>query len=324
MILVAKNAFTLQWTLTDSSGAPINNANVIATMYQGRSAINPGAQPGIVTPPINASVLLYVAASNGVYQAAEPATLDPTPNADGTYPPFTLVVDATVASVSVYHREEPIQVVAAIQANDADLTTLDAVKAELKITSTIADAELQQYITSWSLAVLNKTGIKSFSQPVLMTETRDGNGNYQMFTRMQPIINVVSVSVSGVAVGQAGAWPSSGYYVSDDLRSIKLRNAQFPISYNYYPNYTTPAGGFQRGQGNVQLQYWAGYANVPDDLEIASRRMVAIYYGRKQTRDLASTGIAAGGTTASTRYRDWDAPPEICKVIDYYTRKAIV
>jgi len=222
-----------------------------------------------------------------------------------------------------YHNESAATVIP----ESIDLTTLDAVKSELNIPQSNhnADAELQGYITAWSAAVLNQTGIKSFVQPSLMTEIRDGNGNVQMFTRNRPIINVVSVTISGTAVAAAGAYPSAGYYVSDDLKSIKLRTpALSRISYNYYPNYGLPTQGFQRGQGNVQLVYWAGYVNVPLDLEIASRKMVAIYYGRKQTRDQASIGIAAGGTTASTRFRDWYAPPEVCMVIDYYSRTAII
>lgn len=319
LLFQAQQAFTLGWTVADPSGVPWINANVVVTLYQGRSRANPAGFPGVqVAPIVNVTLVQVNANSNpGLYQAFIPATLNPAPTTE----PFTLVIDANVnTNVAVYHFEDPSQVVPYA----IDLTTLAAVKDELNIQSTSADSELQQYITAWSMAVLNRTGIQSFSQPELMTETRDGNGNYQMFTRLRPIINVVSVSISGVAVAQAGVWPSAGYYVADDQRSIKLRNPQFPISYNYYPNYTTPAPGFQRGQGNVQLVYWAGYVNVPVDLEMASRRMVAIYYGRKKTRDQASQGIAAGGTTATTRFRDWDVPPEICKVVDYYSRLAII
>ena len=319
MIFTAKNAFTLQWTLKDSSGVSVNTAvNLSATLYSGRLLSDPDAVPGLPVVPINSVSLVYVPSSQGVYQGAVPATLDPTQQqlAAG----FVLVVDDPVLG---YHNEAAAIVIP----ESVDLTTLDAVKSELNITSNNADSELQQYITAWSTAVLNRTGIRSFSQPVLMTETRDGNGNDQMFTRMRPIVNVVSVTISAVAVQAAGDWPSPGYYVSDDQRSIKLRNPNFPISYNYYPNYpgyNQSAAGFQRGQGNVKLVYWAGYTNVPADLEIASRRMVAIYYGRKQTRDLQSQGVAAGGTTATTRFRDWDVPPEICKVVDFYSRTAII
>lgn len=319
MIFTAKNAFTLQWTLTDSSGVSVNTAvNLTATLYSGRLLSDPDDVPGLSVPPIQNVTLTYVPSSQGVYQAAIPGTLDPTQQqlAAG----FVLVIDEPVLG---YHNEAAATVIP----ESIDLTTLDAVKAELNIPQSNhnPDNELQGYITAWSAAVLNQTGIKSFAQPTLVTEIRDGNGNAQMFTRMRPIINVVSVSISGKAVAQAGAFPSAGYYISDDLKSIKLRTAQLSrISFNYYPNYGLPTQGFQRGQGNVQLVYWAGYVNVPLDLEIASRKMVAIYYGRKQTRDQASIGIAAGGTTATTRFRDWDVPPEICKVVDYYSRTAII
>lgn len=323
MLFQAREAFTLQWTVADFNGVPWTNANVVVTLYQGRSRVDPAGFPGTQVAPIVNVVLAEVNSqtSPGLYQASIPGTLNPAPTAD----PFTLVVDANVnANVAVYHYEDPSEVLPYA----VDLTTLNAVKNELGITLTdhSNDQELQQYITAWSMAVLNQTGIKSFTQPVQMTETRDGNGNSQIFTRLRPVINVSSVTINGVAVQAAGAWPGSGYYISDDQRSIKLRNVNLAPGQGSYPTYgrQQPAFGFVRGQGNVLLQYWAGYTNVPTDLEMASRKMVALYFGRKQTRDIASKGLAAGGTTASTRYRDWDAPPEVCKVVDYYSRTAII
>ncbi len=320
MLLQAQNAFNLQWTVAYPDGSPIVNANVFVTLYQGRSRAASASIPGVqVAPIVNLSMSQVSAnASPGLYQVAVPATLNPPPTTNN----FTLVFDGSVNAAAVYHYEDATEVVPYV----VDLTTLAAVKDELIIPQTnhAADQVLQQYITSWSMAVLNQTGIQSFTQPQLMTEIRDGNGNNQMFVRMRPIVNVVSVAINGTAVPATGAWPSSGYYISDDLKSIKLRFSATPVSYPYYPRQSSGALGFVQGQGNVQLVYWAGYSNVPYDLEIASRKMVALYYGRKTTRDIASVGIAAGGTTATTRYRDWDVPPEICKVIDYYSRTAII
>ena len=208
-----------------------------------------------------------------------------------------------------------------------DLTTLALVKDEANVQSSTQDSIIQGYITNWSQAVLNETGIASFSQVQQFTETRNGNGNYQMFTRNRPIVNVAAVTVSGVAIPAAGVWPSWGYFVSDDQRSIWIRQAGSPVGFSYAasPNNRIPSTpGFSRGVGNVVLTYNAGFAAVPNDLEIASRRMIAVYYKRKQTLDLSSEAEAAGGTTATTKYRDWKVPPEVACVVDFYRRLAVI
>jgi hypothetical protein len=325
MIFTAKNAFILQWTLVDSNGNPINNAVVLATLYVGRSRSDPDDIPGTAVNPINNVTLVYVAASNGVYQAAIPATLDPPASYSGQ--PYMIVVDASVSSVAVYHAEEP----ATVLPFPVDLTTLEAVKDELTIpqSNTTADSVLEQYITGFSQSVINETGIQSFNIPQLMNETRNGNGNYQMYVKMRPIVNVSAVIVNGVTIPAAGVWPSWGWFIADDAKSIWIRQAGSPVGVAYYPSGGSQtripsSPGFSRGVGNVQLSYYAGYTNVPYDLELAARRGIATYYRRMQTLDLASKGLASGGTTATTRYRDWKVPPEVECVIQHYRRLAII
>jgi hypothetical protein len=329
VILIAKNAFTLLWTLTDTATPPnpINNANVLVTMYQGRSAIDPDNIPGTPVAPLINVTLVYVPASSGVYQASQAATLDPIPLADGSYPSFTLVVDASVGGTPQYHHEEPIIVQTAVEANAVDLTTAAAVADEAMISNVTQKTLqiLQDYVTGFSKAVLAETGIQSFSQPIQMNETRNGNGNPQMFVAMPPIINVQAVIVSGTTIPLAGAWPSWGYFVSDDRKSIYIRQAGSPTSFNWYPRYQTPpTPGFSFGIGNVNLQYWGGYQNVPSDLEVAARKMCAIYYKRKQTQDLQSQGETTAGAAATTRYRDWKVPPELDCIFKFYRKSAFV
>lgn len=329
MIINAKNAFTLQWTLTDSSTPPnpINNANVFVTMYQGRSSIDPDNLPGVQVAPITNVQLFYVVNSAGIYQAAFPSTLDPVPNQDGTWPQFMAVVDGLISGTAVYHDEEPVFVRTGFAANAVDLTTPEDVANEIGIQNVTAATLtiLQGYVTSFSLAVLAETGIRSFSQPIQMNETRNGNGNPQMFVAQPPIINVQAVVVSGTAIPVAGAWPNWGYFVADDRKSIYIRQAASPTAFNWYPRYVVPpTPGFSRGIGNVSLQYWGGYINVPSDLEMAVRKMCAIYYGRKQTRDQASEAVTTAGAVATTRYRDWKVPPELDCIIKYYRKSAFV
>lgn len=208
----------------------------------------------------------------------------------------------------------------AIVPSPIDLTTLNDVKSwcGIGLENHTDDVEIQDVITSFSLSVLNQCGVKSFNQIDQYGETRDGNGNNQIFVRYRPVVNVVSVTVNGVAVPAAGPWPSYGYYVSDSRKSIMIRSGSASRSTVYSRGRNT-SSGFSRGQGNVQLIYNAGYLRVPADLEMAVRKGSALYHRRKQNLDLASKSIAAGGTTGTTRFRDWEVPPEICSVIDLYS-----
>jgi hypothetical protein len=63
---------------------------------------------------------------------------------------------------------------------------------------------------------------------------------------------------------------------------------------------------------------------APADLEYSVRCVVAINYKRKGWQDLATQGSSAGGTNATTTYRNWAWPPEHQKVFEFYTRTAII
>src|SRR5258708_32438029 len=95
--------FTLTWTLTDQQGNPINNANVIATLYAGRSIRNPQAVPGTAVAAINAITLTYVPGSAGQYSAAVSGTVNPPLDGTGN----VLVIDANIGGVQIFPTAEP-------------------------------------------------------------------------------------------------------------------------------------------------------------------------------------------------------------------------
>ena len=323
MIFYAKNAFTLQWTLVDQSNNPINNAVVTATLYAGRSIVNPDSFPGVAVSPISNVTLTYVLSSNGVYQAAIPATLDPPPDITG----FVLVIDGTVTAVPVYHYEELSTVVNAQgTTSSADLCTLGQVKSWLGMNPTAVskdDALLQLLISSFSTWVLHRTGRDSFNTVQTYTETQDGNGGARLFLRNSPITSVTSVNVGNYAIPQSTNVASNGWFIEDSKKSLALRYSR--------NNYSTqvPTGlypyQFMRGIGNIIVVYSAGYTAVPFDLQEAVMKAVGVNYHRKDWIDLASKTLSAGqGVSGSTVYHKWILPPEIIMVLDRYTRRALV
>jgi|SRR5271157_464083 len=213
-----------------------------------------------------------------------------------------------------------------------DITTLGAVKtrAEVDANNSKDDQEISDAISAFSLYVMNRTGISSFANVATVTETRDGNGNDQMYVRTPPIVNVVSLTICQTSIPLAGPWPAFGYYIADDQRSIKIRGTLQSSSYPWASRYRQSGlhrsnGGFARGQGNVLLVYNGGYAGVPFDLEYAVRSIVAINYKRKAWQDMKSRIVDGGNAgKATTIYRDWAWPPEYEKVIEFYARRAII
>lgn len=206
-----------------------------------------------------------------------------------------------------------------------DLTTLALVKdySEIDPDNTDGDALVQGLITSFSEWVLHKTGIASFTEVVRYVENRDGNGNNRMMLRNPPAVNVATivVTIDGVDVPYSATFGQPGFFVSDDGRSIVLRSpgqGYSPAQMNYVGRV------FNRGVGNVRLSYQGGFESVPTDLEMAVRRTVSIYLQRRDYKDQASKALAAGGTTGTTRFRDWELAPEDACVIDYYSRQSVI
>lgn len=103
MIIQYGNPFILNWTLTDSTGAPVDNATVTATLYGGRG--DPTTNPGIPVTELNDLDLVY-SGSGGIYSVQVPAIVSA---ALGTN--YVLVIDAAIGSTAIYHNEEPSSII---------------------------------------------------------------------------------------------------------------------------------------------------------------------------------------------------------------------
>lgn len=325
--------FVLTWTLTDTQGNPINNATVSATLYANRSLQQPDSTPGTAVPPIDDTALTYVAASNGMYSATIPATLDPTDEQTQ----YVLVVDGSISGTPVYHTEQIVAIQGA--SNNVDLTTLDQVKAWIPGltpgTPSADDALLQFLITSWSQDFLIRTGLgdqvgdydqSPFVQVCSFNETYDGKGGIRLFLKNRPIIGVSVLYINGIPIVQSTGPLAQGWVVDGTGKSISLRGSgnmnwsnEYGQSWQAGPYYALNAGlRFFKGVQNVNVQYTAGYASTPFDVVECANKVVAQNYRRRSWIDEASRSIAGGGGT--TRFRDWAIPPECASVIERYTR----
>jgi hypothetical protein len=220
-----------------------------------------------------------------------------------------------------------------------DLTSVTSAKAwmpGLSSTTTMDDDLIQSCITAWSTAFLLFTGQgdqnndnaqSPFTQVCQFNETYDGSGTYRLFLRNRPVQNVSSVTINGVAIAQSGAVGAAGYVIDGTGKSIALRQgitgwgSPGPTFYNYQSGpFSAMAPGlrFTLGIQNINVQYAAGYSQVPFDIQEAANIVVQQNYKRRSYQDEKSRSVAGGG--GSIVYGDWALDPRVREVIARYSR----
>jgi hypothetical protein len=333
MITIPVNTqWVLTWTITDSSGNPINSANVVATLYSGRSPMNPIATPGTPVPPIVDLPLTYVASSNGQYTSGGiPGTLDPDPQTN-----FTLVIDASISGQQLYHTEQPVYIETV--GSPLDLTTVDLAKGFISgKTPGVPDPDdslIQSCITSWGTEWLNRTGTgdqsgdfqqSPWNSVCTFTDVYDGAGGNRQFLRNRPIQSVISLTINGLQIAASTGYPAQGYLIDGTRKSISLLggllgwNNQLWASWQAGPYHKFRGGlRFWEGTQNVTVNYTAGYNITPADVTECASKVVSVNYKRKTYVDEESRAVGGGGGT--TRFRGWDIPLECQGIVDRYTR----
>ncbi|HEY1503366.1 MAG TPA: head-tail connector protein [Stellaceae bacterium] len=177
-----------------------------------------------------------------------------------------------------------------------DLTTLANVKAYLSppLVTTADDALLSRLVTAASQFIqswLNRT-IAAASY----TETRSGAGGTRLFLRNRPVTAVASVTVDGVAIAASSPAPMGDGYLFDD-------SSVFLIGHS-----------FTRAAQNVTVQYTAGYASTPPEIEQACIALVALRYKERDRIGQASKNV--GGETVS--FQQKDMPADVATILDQY------
>jgi hypothetical protein len=215
--------------------------------------------------------------------------------------------------------------------NEIDLTCLSAVKRWAEIKGDTDDADIQDCITAFSKAVMERVGRETLSVIKTFTDIYNGNNSVRLFLNNFPIVELISVYVNGVSLPISTDYFVTGVFIDQSLRrnSIAYRTATGGVNtFQNYPS-TLPGYGFTKGIGNVRVTYKAGYKEAepgfeytatPYDLELAVRKAVALQYKRRAWQDLRSKSISASGGSGTTTYRDWEIPPEIDRVLVNYTR----
>ena len=310
----------ITWTLTNqSTGLPVTGATLVATLYSNRNQANSTAIPGTISDPnlSNLSLPETNPGVSGIYTGIVPAAFNPVQAVSG----FLLVITASSGSTLLDTWTIPAVVIAAQNLNN--LVQLSDVKnwLNIELNNTDDDGLLQILITGFSQYVINRTGIKSFTQVNSYSEIYNGNGANRMFLKNYPIQTVSSVQVGAYNVLQSTGLLYPGWFIEQDQKSIAIRYAgggYFMVPYSTFPQ------KFTRGTGNVQVNYTAGYTSVPADLYECAMKVCAINMKRQSWLDIASRALSAGSGSGHVAYRSWSRPPEVEEVLRYYQRRALV
>ena len=176
-----------------------------------------------------------------------------------------------------------------------DLTTLANVKQWLGVTSSTDDAFLGRLISFASAFVQNYINrnilIASYS------EIYDGKGGYALMLPNYPITAVSSLTIDGVSIPAASSPLVSGY---------TFNSAR--ITLNGYR--------FNSGYDNVAINYTAGFATVPLDLEQAVIEIIGFKY-----REISRIGKTSENLAGqSTSFSQADIPPTAKTILQQFKR----
>lgn len=180
-----------------------------------------------------------------------------------------------------------------------DLTSLASAKQYLAISDSQADALVQQLITGAS-AFIQAMASRTFASTDY-TDTFDGRGKNKIPLKNYPVTAVSAVTVDGVSIPAATNVLASGFLF--DQYTLMLRH------YRFSP-----------GMQNIVVEYTAGLATTPADLDLATCELVALKYNERKRQGVTSQTIAG----QIIIYKQTDVPPSVQSVIDNYTRRVPV
>lgn len=222
-----------------------------------------------------------------------------------------------------------------LSASPLDTTTLQNVKDWLNIIQSdqTDDDLIQAMITAFGTYLLWRTGLGAqngnhvqspFNSVCVWDEFYDGLGGDAIITQNRPITNVTAVIVDQYSIPQSAGpaywgWVVDGAGISVRLRQGFIGPGALPWGTIASPfRALAPGLRFYKGVQNIELQYSAGFSVTPFDLELASKRTVALNYKRRDWtgRRTRSLGLNAGSET----YTEWVLDPQDEAVIYSYVR----
>lgn len=185
----------------------------------------------------------------------------------------------------------------------SQLCALQDVKTYMGKTDTNSDTALNALIANVSAAI--ETYCNRTFASTSYTETRNGGCGQKMYLANGPVTAVSSLSVNGQSVPPAPDAVSYGF-VFDSMMV-----------------YIRPGGGgggpqeFYKGIQNVTVQYTAGYASIPGDVNLACVLWVVYLFGKRERLDKRNETL---GSQQTQGYDLSDMPKPVKTALAAYVR----
>lgn len=177
----------------------------------------------------------------------------------------------------------------------ADLTTIERLRSYLGAEYVTRDDELlRQLISAASSFFIQEVG-----RDIALTEyvdTVDGGGGSTLNLRASPVVEVTSVTVNGEIIPERSTWDSEGWSLRGD--QVRLVGYQFSV-----------------GLDNVIVEYTAGWAEIPDDIQGAVCELAILKRNERDRIGVFSRSVPGQDTTS---YQVISIPVGIQRVIDHY------
>lgn len=183
-----------------------------------------------------------------------------------------------------------------------DLATLTQLKQDLNIANSNDDVQLQRIldeISGWFLNQINRGSLLNATY----NERRNGNGGDSIVPRYYPLTAVSSITINGTTIPASPDGVQSGFI-----------NDEWTI-------YLVGCYRFLRGRQNIVLNYTAGYATVPPEVERGVLDQ-CIFTFRRLPKLGTITQTLQGFTTAT--FSQKEMAPGLQSLIDSYKDRALV
>ncbi len=166
------------------------------------------------------------------------------------------------------------------------LASRSTVKAMLGIasTETFDDTKLDALIRAASVQVASECQRKF--DLVNHVELYDGDGTPSLMLRHTPVVAVNGVTIEGQSIPVEEISIGSGW-------------VRFEDTGDYNPRLRSSARVFPRGVRNIQVDYQAGYALIPADINLACQMQCAFLYTQMAKQGLVSEGNSNAGVTTA-------------------------
>lgn len=178
-----------------------------------------------------------------------------------------------------------------------DLTTVENVRGFLSLTTTADDPLLETLIKAASAFI--ERYISRAIDVVSYADIFSGNGRDSRMLRFSNVQRIVAVTIDDQPIQKAEKITDRGFMLDDD--QAILFNAIFP-----------------RGVRNCRIDYTAGWAEAPADIQLACNELVAYRYRNRERIGLISK-VMQGETIT---YAQKDMPDHVRMLLNPFRRVA--